>query len=1017
MSTYLDVNTCYSLLSSIIRPNDLVKKAKEFGYQAIGIADKDVMFGVLEFYNACKKHDIKPMIGLQTEFNFKEKVVPALLYAKNNDGYKELLKLSSWKCANEKLNFSVLKSVHDCFVILYGEAGIFEALLIQEDYDSIRKLFQEFAEFEVSFMIGISSNDSNFWRSRNQMLKSIASEFNIKPIALPKLSYLNQDDLQATRVVQAIHSGIQLNDKNLVINTNNYFRKVDEWTQLFDSEELKTVEEMMAHCDIDLQIEKAKLPKFVNEHDVSSKEYLKELCQAGLLKRFEGSPIPKKYKERLEFEITTITEMNFEDYFLIVWDIIRFARKAGQYVGPGRGSSAGSLVAYVLGITHIDPIKYGLLFERFLNPERKTMPDIDIDFPDNRREEIIEYVYNRYGSEHVAHILTFGTFGAKQAIRDVGRVFGLTVPEVDRISKAIPFAVSISLEKALQESTRLKTLINDNQRFQACFEMAKRIEGLPRHLSTHAAGIVLSSLALSEIVPTIQIEDNMVSTQYSMEYLEALGLIKMDFLGLRNLTIIDEIVKNTDDTVNILKIPLNDQKTFELIRRVETSGIFQLESDGMRSLLRKMQAEIFEDIVVTIALFRPGPMENINPYLEARHNLKKIQYPHPDLEPILKETYGIMIYQEQIMQVAQKMAGFSLAKADILRKAMSKKNETEMNQLESEFLEGCLTKGYTSELAKKVFSLIQRFANYGFNKSHSVAYALISYQMAYLKANYPLQFFASLLSSVIGGERKTSEYTTEARRNNISVLSPDIRCSKQEYFIQEDALIFPLLGIKNVGHAAVAEILSEREENGEYDSFYGFIARINTRRISKRVIESLIDAGALDCFQLNRASMRASLEEALAYAELIKIEKNGVSQIDFNLVSEPVPYSIKEDEKIKLEKEKEVLGFFLSDHPIYRLKKEMQFDGDIISTISIGKERIRLFGYIHRVKTHRTKKGDMMAFLNFADESGEMDVVVMPNLYQRYQEFLNRNQFLLLEAKRDKMNSYVVQLIEVSQNE
>ena len=1017
MITYLDVNTCYSLLTSIIKPEELVKKVKEYGYQAVGIADKDVLFGTLEFFDACNKHGIKPLLGLQTHLQFKEGEVSVLLYAKNNEGYQELLKLSSWKGSNEKINFSVLKSLPNCYVIVHGEGGVFEQPLIHEDYELVEQLLKDFSIFDRPFFVGLSNNESNFWKIRNLRMKEIAKKFGMRPIALPKLLYLENQDLEPTRVVRAIKEGISLHDKNLVVNHDQHLLTIDEFSSLYDEEEIKTLEELVNNCHVDLKIPHASLPKFENEHNVSSKAYLKELCYAGLQKRFIGNKVPKKYQDRLEFELSVITKMNFEDYFLIIWDVIRHARKEGLYVGPGRGSSAGSLVAYVLGITHVDPLEYGLLFERFLNPERKTMPDIDIDFPDNRRDEMFEYVYKRYGSEHVAHIITFGTFGAKQAIRDVGRVFGLAMPEVDRLTKAIPFALNMTLEKAYHDSSRLRTLIDDNERFQTCFAMAKRLEGLPRHLSTHAAGVVLSDLPLSEIVPTIQVEEQMVSTQYTMEYLEDLGLIKIDFLGLRNLTIIDEIVKETNSDLNILKIPLNDSKTFELLRRVDTSGIFQLESDGMRALIRKMQPEIFEDIVVTIALFRPGPMENINPYLEARRNPSKIQYPHEDLMPILKDTYGIMIYQEQIMQVAQVMAGFSLGKADILRKAMSKKNEQEINQLENDFVSGAIHKGYEQKIAKNVFSLIQKFANYGFNKSHSVAYALVAYQMAYLKANYPLVFFSSLLTSVIGAERKTSEYVTEAKRNGIQVLAPDIQLSTNHFFIKEESIVFPLLCIKNVGHAAVREIMEDRNENGAYESYYNFIARMNRKRISKRVIESLIDAGALDCFDMNRASLLASLDEAISYAELIRIEKDGITSLDFDLVSQPIPYMINEDERNKLEREKEVLGFFLSDHPIFRIKKLLQFEGDLISQLAPGKTNIHIFGFVNRVKTHRTKHGDMMAFLSFMDESGEMDLVVMPNIYQKHQTELVRNQFLRVEARKDKMDSYVVTAIEIFKEE
>ena len=627
---------------------------------------------------------------------------------------------------------------------------------------------------------------------------------------------------------------------------------------------------------------------------------------------------------------------------------------------------------------------------------------------------MIQYVAEKYGEKHVAHIATFGTLGAKQVLRDVGRVMEIPLREVDMLCKAVPFGIKMTLQTAIQQNPRFHQMVYADRRYQELYETALRIEGLPRHVSTHAAGIVFSRAELDQICPTIRIENDLLSTQYTMEHLEELGLIKMDFLGLRNLTIIDDIVQRVHQRqpLNIMKIPLDDAKTYALLRKVDTVGIFQLESEGMKNLIRKMQPACFDDIVATIALFRPGPMENIPEYLRCRTDPSAVHYLHPDLKPILESTYGVMIYQEQIMQTAQKMAGFSLARADVLRRAMSKKKLKELQSLQKEFIGGCIQQGYEEKLANEVYELILKFANYGFNKSHSVAYGLLAYQLSYLKANFPLEFYTSLLNSVIGAEGKTAEYIDECRRHQVQILGPSVNASDVRYLIEGEAIRYPLLGIKNIGSAACMQLLAERQENGPFQDYYDFVTRMLTRRLNRKMIEALIDAGALDEFHANRQSLRLSLEEAISYGDLVRIEVGGQVRIDLGLVSKPVMVMAKEDPIERSEREREALGFYLCSHPILQVKKKFQIQTEPLVRLMAKGGFIEGFVYLQRVRQHRTKKGDLMAFAVGVDETAQIDLVVMPSIYARSTAFLNKGQYVYFQGKMDKEDSCLVNRLQ-----
>ncbi len=1014
---HLHVRSSYTLLSSTFKVQQIVQYAKQNNMSSIALVDYQVMHGCISFYDACIREGITPIFGLEFGCFIQDKKFDFIFYAKNNNGYKKLLKLSS-ELNKKSVRFTLdmmMKYGEDLILTSAGSHDELHAFLLQDDTLSMIEYLRYINDRFPEFYIAIAMNDSGLLKIKNEELKKIAKQLGIRTFALSRIYCKHEQDEEAYQTLCAIAQQKTLQDATLEYSSKRYFRSEAQMEALYAQEDLNMSEHIANACRVDLQIDKASLPVFENKYQVDSNTYLRNLCKAGLMKRLQNN-VDQVYTKRLSFELDVIMSMGFADYFLIVYDFIRFAKSKGIYVGPGRGSAAGSLVSYCLGITQVDPIEYNLLFERFLNPERISMPDIDIDFPDNRRDEVIQYVTNKYGKEYVAHIITFGTLGAKQVIRDVGKVLMVPPREIDMLAKLIPNAPKITLRYTYENHPRFRGVVEASRRLKNVYTLALQLEGLERHTSTHAAGIVLSKHAINEVCPLIEVESDLMSTQFSMEYLERLGLIKIDFLGLRNLTIIDEVVSCIDTPIDILKIDFNDKKTLALLRDVDTMGVFQLESEGMKHLLRKMQVTSFEEVVAAIALFRPGPMENIPLYLANKLNPSKIMYLHEDLKPILEPTFGVMIYQEQIMQVSQVMAGFSLAKADILRKAMSKKKESEMNALRQDFIEGAMTKGYTLELASQVYELIMKFANYGFNRSHSVAYGMIAFQLAFLKANYPLHYFSSLLNSVIGGEYKTSEYIFEAKKRGIFTLHPSVNQSGYKYTIENNKLRFPLINIKNVGSAACQIILEERMMRGTFMNYFDFIARISLHRISKKVIECLIDAGALDEFKFNRLSMKVSLDDALRYASLVSIEHEGQTTIDLNLVSCPAMTIMKEKMMMVCENEKNVLGFYLRSHPIQEVRQKMKPSASLIE-LKQGMTYASFVCIVDRIKEHKTKNNDLMAFLSVSDDTSKFDVVVMPNLYNQCMAYLKRGNYIFVKGKIDKENSCLAKELEYVQIE
>ena len=1017
MTTHLFVRSCYTLLDSTIRIPELVSTAKKYGYQSVALTDHHVMHGVARFLHECKKEGIHPIIGLEVDVFYHEQKVPFLLLAKNNKGYTNLIKLSSILCdGREYATYEeLLQYCEHNFLIVYGEGGYFDAELISEDRTGITQKLAQMKSELPSFDIAISYEETSLWRSKNALLKALANAQGIHTVAVNKIYYLGQKDYETLKVLSAIKQGTTLKDKNVTPITGRYFLSIPEMEKIYDADDLQRADEIASECLCDGNLEKTGIPVYPLKDGITAEQYLPQLCLAGLKKRLNGV-LKLVYVERLKHELQVIHQMGFEDYFLIVYDFIRYGRQKGIYIGPGRGSAAGSLVAYCLGITMVDPLQYNLLFERFLNAERVSMPDIDTDIPDIHRQEIIDYVYQKYGEQHIANIITFDTLAARAVLRDVGKAMDISKREIDMIVGLIPQTPKITLDKAYEQKEKLRVLLNASPQLMNYFNMAKQIEGLPKNKSIHAAGIVMSGKPIEEIIPTIQMSEGMKTTQFVGNYLEERGLIKMDFLGLKNLTTIDEIVqmihKHNPD-FHILSIPLNDARTYRLFAQADTIGVFQFESDGMRNLLRKMKPNCFEDIIAALALFRPGPKDQINVYLEGRKNPSSVVYPSKELEPILKETYGVTIYQEQVMLMAQIAAKFSLVKADILRKAISKKNEEELAGLRQEYVRGCKENGYSDQMASDLFDLAEKFAGYGFNKSHAVAYGLVAYQLAYLKANYPLEFYTSILNSVIGDSTKSAIYITECRRKHISIEAPDVNRSTDIYYHNGKSIILPLSIIKDVGTLAARTILDERNKSGNFSDYFDFVARVVLRKINRTQLERLISAGALDNFDLGRTTMLNTLDDAIKYAKLIQVPFGTQLSIDPQLVSKPVVIRMKDNQEELSENEKAALGFNLGEQPIVHLRQKLGITYPPLAELNSNRGLYRGFAYIQSVRQIRTRKGDLMCFLKLTDETGESDMAVMPNLYSQYSQYLVKGVYIQFYAKIQDEASFLANQIEI----
>ena len=1012
------IRSCYTMLGSTIRIQELAARAKELGFSAIALTDRNVLHGTAQFSHACTANGIKPIFGMELDISFEDETHPYLLLARTNRGFANLMKLSTLvQVTGHPASFQDLREHSEGIsVIVYGVDGWIESAMLKEDGNEITRRLSVLKEELPPFDVAVSFQDSQLWNKRNRLLKQCCGKLGLRTVAVNITYYLEKEDARLHQVLSCIRTQRQITDTSVPAVNGRYVLSPAELEALYDDRrDLARTDEIAASCNAQAITETTELPSFPTPAGLTSDQYLTQLCLAGLNKRKNGNA-SQEYLSRLKYELDVITSMKFSDYFLIVYDFIRYARKQGIMVGPGRGSAAGSLVAYCLGITMVDPIRYGLLFERFLNPSRISMPDIDTDIPDNRRNEVIRYVCDMYGQDHTANIVTFNTLGAKQVLRDVGKVLGIGQRDIDMLCSMVPNQPKITLRQALGDK-RLLSVVKADKRFMELFRISTKLEGLPRHTSIHAAGIILSGKPLGDIIPLMNGEEGMMTSQFPAEFLEERGLIKMDFLGLRNLSMIssmEEQIRKTDPVFSVFSIPLNDKRTYDVFKNADTNGIFQFESEGMKNLLRKIRPESYKDVVAAMALYRPASTDSIPVYLANRKDPSGIRYLSEELRPVLEETYGVLVYQEQTMKIAQIAAGFTLAEADTLRKAMSKKKSDDMQAMQGKFIAGCLSRGYTKEQAEDLFEHILKFGGYGFNKSHAVAYGMIAYQSAYLKANYPLIFYGCLIDSSIGDSVKISQYIDECRKRGIRVLSPDINGSGAGCVSAGNDLQLPLSVVKGIGVHAANEIILERGSR-PFADYFEFVARVTLHRITKPMLENLIDAGALDCFPETRTTMRCGIDDAMAYSELIRIEKNGQTVLAEGLVSRPQLVKRYDEKEEIREREMTAMGFTLGAHPIVDVRTARGITDPPLIRLVSAQGTVKGFGYVKSVRPHQTKKGAMMAFVMVNDETADLSLLVMPSQYQNTSGILRKGIYIRFDGKMTEDGKCIVNSLHVVQ--
>ena len=951
----LHVKTSYSLLTSLNDIKKMISYCVKNNISSIAITD-DNMYGVMEFYKECKKNNIKPIIGLELYINNKL----LLLYAKNYLGYQNLTKITYIK-QNEEITIDILKEYSSNLVCITIDL-----------YDELKDIY---GDIYLGYL-----NISNRPTNTN------------KTVYINEILCMNKDDITYLKYLHLIKDGKKISNINdYYIHDNCYFDY-----NIADSENAIEISNM---CNVEFNANKNLMPKYDVE---DSKSYLFELCKKGLYKRFDGK-VTKAYYDRLMFELDVINKMGFNDYFLVVWDYVRFCRHNNILIGPGRGSAAGSIVAYSLGITDIDPIKYDLLFERFLNPERITMPDIDIDFESNHREDVVKYVIDKYGKKRVVPIITFSTLSGKQVLRDVSRIFDIDPKLVDKLTKFIGF--NMDLNTSL-ENRELRKYIEENN-LNDIYKISLKLEGLKRQISIHAAGVVICSEELDSYIPLQKYEDYYISG-YSMEHLEELGLLKMDFLGLKNLTMIDNILKEVNMTFK--DIPIEDPKSLKIFYDVNTCGIFQFESEGMKKFLKKLKATSFDDVVAAIALFRPGPADNIDNYIRRKNGKEKIDYIDKSFCDILAPTYGIIIYQEQIMQIANVMAGYSYGEADVLRRAMSKKKKEVLEKEREKFVNNSIKRGYSKEISDKTYDFILKFANYGFNKAHSVAYSIIAMKMAYLKSHYGNVFMASLLTNSIGAESKTKEYIDECKKMEINVLKPDINKSEYNFVKENGSIRFSLASINNVGGITCKEIINERKK-GEFTDFFNFMKRVYGKSVNRKAIESLIDAGCFNEFGYNNNTLYNNIDAAINYAMLAK-------DLDDSLIEKPIINNLEEfNEEELLKREISVFGFYLSNHPVTKYKKINDNIIDLNNCEKYFDRKINIIVCIDKIRTTNTKKNETMAFIVGSDEYTNIDIVAFPKQYDLLIDVEKGNIVLISGTVEKRLSKYQLVLESIKKLE
>jgi len=1002
---------------------------------AVAMTDHGNMFGAIEFYQACMRHGVKPIIGCEvyvaprdrfdkTVYSGGETSNHLILLVKDEAGYKNLMKLVS---IGYQEGFYYKPRIDKNCLAEYSEGliglsaclkGEFARLALEDKEDKIKELAVLYQDIlgKDNFYFEIQDNSIPEQKAAGKVLIKLGKALGIEVVATNDVHYLTKDSAKAHEALLCIQTQTTLDDpKRMKMQTEEFYLKSPEEMKVIFKDAPKAIQntiEITERCNLELDFSKTFLPHYVPPEGTTREQYLRDLCEEGLKKRY--SDTTSETRQRLEHEMGVINKSGYTSYFLITRDFVCYAKEKGIAVGPGRGSAAGSIVSYCLGITDIDPLRYNLLFERFLNEERVTMPDIDIDFCYKRRGEVIDYVIQKYGQANVAQIITFGTMAARGVIRDVGRVMNLPYADVDKIAKLVPMDPNMTLDLALSQEPDLKALYQQDEKIKKLIDTSRHLEGLTRHASTHAAGVVISEDPLENHVPLFKTSDGQISTGYAMTSLEKIGLLKMDFLGLRTLTVIQEAVKivnrvNSAD-LKIEDISIDDAKTYKLLGRAQTMGIFQLESSGMRDLLKKLKPEKFEDIIALLALYRPGPIGSgmLDDFMKRKHGEVDVRYDHPLLESILKQTYGIIVYQEQVMMIVSSLAGFSLAQADLLRRAIGKKTPEIMDQQHRSFIEGAARNRIDRRIAEKIFNLIEHFAGYGFNKSHSAAYAMISYRTAFLKANYPVEFMTALLTSEKDNTDKIVEYINEAGLMKIRVLPPDVNESLANFtMVRKDSIRFGLGAVKNVGQGAIESIIEARKQHGPFKSLCEFCERTNLRLVNKKVIESLIKCGAFDNLGLRRSQMMAMLSKAMDMANAIQKEKS-IGQMllfDNRNAGDEAP-DIKEwPEGQLLHFEKEILGFYITGHPLAKYEKQLaRYSTANSARLKDLKDGTRIWfgGIISKVKSTITKRtGEKMAIMILEDLEGKVEALVFPASYKKVSKFIRPNFAVFVNGKLD----------------
>ena len=1057
--THLHVHTEYSLLDGSSKIKELVARAKELGMDSLAITDHGVMYGVIDFYRAAKDAGIKPIIGCEiyvspgsrfereTGHN-EDRYYHLVLLAENDKGYHNLMKIVS-KGFTEgyyykpRVDYEVLEQYSEGIIALSAcLAGEVQKYLARNMYDEACKSALRYQKIfgKGNFFLELQDHGIDMQKKVNMDLLRMSSELGIELVTTNDIHYIYDTDYEAHDILLCIQTGKKVMDEDRMrYEGGQYYLKSEEEMRALFPYALQAIDntaKIAARCNVEIEFGVRKLPKYQvpkefwdseEEEGEASWHYLHHLCYEGLNRRY-GSEKPE-LTERLDYELSVIRNMGFIDYFLIVWDFINYAKTNGIMVGPGRGSAAGSIVAYTLAITDIDPLKYDLLFERFLNPERVSMPDIDVDFCYERRGEVIDYVVSKYGKDNVAQIVTFGTLAAKGVIRDVGRVLDMPYAQVDAIAKMIPKELNITIDKALKMNPLLKKEYDENSQIKYLIDMSKRLEGLPRHTSMHAAGVLISQKAVDEYVPLSRSSDGTITTQYIMTTLEELGLLKMDFLGLRTLTVIQDAVnlvkKNKGVTINLHDIDYNDKQVLDYIGTGKTDGIFQIESAGMKSFMKELKPESLEDIIAGIALYRPGPMDFIPKYLKGKNDRDSITYDCPQLEPILKTTHGCIVYQEQVMQIVRDLAGYTLGRSDLLRRAMSKKKQAVMEKErknfvygnEEEGVDGCIKRGIDEATANKIYDEMIDFSKYAFNKSHAAAYGVVSYQTAYLKYYYPVEFMASLLTSVIDNSSKVIEYVQTCKGMGIDILPPDINQSERNFTAQGGAIRYGLSALKSIGKAMVDQLVAERNARGPFQNLQEFLERISECDLSKRIGESLIKAGALDCLEGNRRQKMMIYTSIMDNISQSKKKMMAGQMSLFDIVDD----ELKSDFEIKFPKvnefskqellafEKEVIGLYVSGHPleeyqnmwkknITRTSLDFQLNDEDETAVADNAREI-IGGIISEVTVKVTKQNSVMAFVTIEDLYGTIEVLVFPKLYEKYRQIIAEDNKVFITGR------------------